>query len=139
MGQKPGDWCRSAPQNTLIFTYRRNHMATNTVDELLVGGGVMSATLGTLLSKLNPSLRLTMVERLDHVPHESTDGCNNAGTGHVGYCELNYTPQNDAGEVEIIRAQAIDANIVVSLQMRTAMTTGCVLPPPQNFINPTEL
>src|SRR5690606_18652934 len=137
MGQKPGDWCRSAPQNTLIFTYRRNHMATNTVDVLLVGGGVMSATLGTLLSKLNPSLRLTMVERLDHVAHESTDGWNNAGTGHAGYCELNYTPQNAAGEVEINRALAINANFEVSLQLWTALTASGDLPAPQNFINPT--
>ncbi len=68
-------------------------MATKEIDVLLVGGGVMSATLGTLLSKLDPDLSITMVERLDHVAHESTDGWNNAGTGHAGYCELNYTPE----------------------------------------------
>ena len=112
-------------------------MATNTVDVLLVGGGVMSATLGTLLSKLNPSLRLTMVERLDHVAHESTDGWNNAGTGHAGYCELNYTPQNAAGAVEINRALAINANFEVSLQLWTALTASGDLPAPHNFINPT--
>lgn len=57
-------------------------MVTNKVDVLLVGGGVMSSTLGTLLSKIDPSLKITLVERLDRVAHESTDGWNNAGTGH---------------------------------------------------------
>ena len=83
-------------------------MTITEIDVLLVGGGVMSATLGTLLNKLDPSLKLTMVERLDQVAHESTDGWNNAGTGHAGYCELNYTPQNAQGEVEIDRALAIN-------------------------------
>ena len=76
-------------------------MTTQKVDVLLVGGGVMSATLGTLLSKLDPSLSIAMVERLDHVAHESTDGWNNAGTGHAGYCELNYTAENEHGVVLI--------------------------------------
>ncbi|WP_430461165.1 malate dehydrogenase (quinone) [Thalassolituus sp. LLYu03] len=112
-------------------------MATNKVDVLLVGGGVMSATLGTLLSKLDPSLRLTMVERLDHVAHESTDGWNNAGTGHAGYCELNYTPENAQGEVEINRALAINANFEVSLQLWSSLIATGDLPVPSNFINPT--
>lgn len=112
-------------------------MATNKVDVLLVGGGVMSATLGTLLSKLDPSLRLTMAERLDHVAHESTDGWNNAGTGHAGYCELNYTPENAQGEVEIDRALAINANFEVSLQLWSSLIASGDLPSPANFINPT--
>ncbi|PIQ40391.1 MAG: malate:quinone oxidoreductase, partial [Thalassolituus sp. CG17_big_fil_post_rev_8_21_14_2_50_53_8] len=112
-------------------------MATNKVDVLLVGGGVMSATLGTLLNKLDPSLRLTMVERLDHVAHESTDGWNNAGTGHAGYCELNYTPENEQGDVEINRALTINANFEVSLQLWTSLVGCGDLPAPDNFINPT--
>jgi len=97
----------------------------------------MSATLGTLLSKLDPSLRLTMVERLDHVAHESTDGWNNAGTGHAGYCELNYTPVNAQGEVEVDRALAINANFEVSLQLWSSLIASGDLPVPTNFINPT--
>ncbi|MAA71056.1 MAG: malate dehydrogenase (quinone) [Bermanella sp.] len=112
-------------------------MATKEIDVLLVGGGVMSATLGTLLNKLDPSLRLTMVERLDHVAHESTDGWNNAGTGHAGYCELNYTPQNANGDVEVDRALAINANFEVSLQLWTALIDSGDLPAPDNFINTT--
>lgn len=112
-------------------------MVTNKVDVLLVGGGVMSATLGTLLNKLDPSLRLTMVERLDEVAKESTDGWNNAGTGHAGYCELNYTPENAKGEVEIPRALAINANFELSLQLWSALVDSGDLPSPEQFINPT--
>jgi malate dehydrogenase (quinone) len=113
------------------------YMTTKKIDVLLVGGGVMSATLGTLLNKLDPSLQLTMVERLDLVAHESTDGWNNAGTGHAGYCELNYTPQNTEGEVEIDRALVINANFEVSLQLWTALIGSGDLPAPHNFINTT--
>ena len=113
-------------------------MATNTVDVLLVGGGVMEgATLGTLLSKLNPSLRLTMVERLDHVAHESTDGWNNAGTGHAGYCELNYTPRMLLAK---LRSTAPWPSMPISkyrCRLWTALTASGDLPAPQNFINPT--
>lgn len=112
-------------------------MATKEIDVLLVGGGVMCATLGTLLNKLDPALKLTMVERLDHVAHESTDGWNNAGTGHAGYCELNYTPQDAHGNVEVERALAINANFEVSLQLWSALVGSGDLPAPDNFINTT--
>ena len=112
-------------------------MTATKIDVLLVGGGVMSATLGTLLNKLDPSLKLTMVERLDQVAHESTDGWNNAGTGHAGYCELNYTPQNEQGDVDINRALAINANFEVSLQFWSALVGSGDLPAPENFINTT--
>ncbi len=112
-------------------------MTTKQIDVLLVGGGVMSATLGMLLNKLDPTLKLTMVERLDRVAHESTDGWNNAGTGHAGYCELNYTPENDQGDVEINRALAINANFEISLQLWSSLIANGDLPAPENFINTT--
>lgn len=112
-------------------------MVANKVDVLLVGGGVMSATLGTLLNKLDPALQLTMVERLDQVAHESTDGWNNAGTGHAGNCELNYTPQNEQGEVEIERALTINAQFEESLQLWSSLVASGDLPAPTNFIHPT--
>ena len=111
-------------------------MTMQQVDVLLVGGGVMSATLGTLLKRLDPSLNMAMVERLDRVAHESTDGWNNAGTGHAGYCELNYTPQGDNG-VEIDRALTINANFEISLQLWTSLVGEGGLPEPTNFINTT--
>lgn len=107
------------------------------VDILLVGSGIMSATLGMLLRQLDPALRILMVERLDEVGQESTNGWNNAGTGHAGYCELNYTPQRADGSVEIQRALGINANFEISLQFWSWLVAQQVLPNPRSFINPT--
>ena len=86
------------------------------VDVLLVGAGVMSATLAAMLNELDPNLKICMVERLPEVAGESSDGWNNAGTGHAGYCELNYTPQDAKGDINIQRALSINAAFEVSLQ-----------------------
>jgi malate dehydrogenase (quinone) len=107
------------------------------VDVLLVGGGVMSATLGTLLSRLDPALKITMVERLDEVAQESSDAWNNAGTGHAGYCELNYTPQGADGSIAINRALAINASFEVSLQFWSWLVEQGLLPVPETFIRAT--
>src|SRR3569832_702462 len=112
-------------------------MSENKVDVLLVGGGAMSATLGMLLMQLDPALKITMVERLDHVAHESTDGWNNAGTGHAGYCELNYTPQNADGSIDIKRALNINAAFETSLQFFSYLVEQKLLPQPSSFINAT--
>ncbi|HLW05082.1 MAG TPA: malate dehydrogenase (quinone) [Azoarcus sp.] len=106
-------------------------------DVVLVGGGVMSATLGTMLSQLDPSLQIVMVERLDHVAHESTNGWNNAGTGHAGYCELNYTPKTRTNDVQIDRALKINAEFEISLQFWSYLVEQGALPEPSNFINAT--
>ncbi|HSG93493.1 MAG TPA: malate dehydrogenase (quinone) [Methylotenera sp.] len=105
------------------------------VDVLLVGSGVMSATLATLLSELDSSLNIMMIERLPEVAAESTDAWNNAGTGHAGYCELNYTPADAGGNVDISRALAINASFEVSLQLWSSLVEKSILPAPQNFIN----
>ena len=112
-------------------------MAVRQADVVLVGGGVMSATLGMMLRQLDPSLDIVMVERLDHVAHESTDGWNNAGTGHAGYCELNYTPETDDGDVAIDRALQINAQFEVSLQFWSYLVEQGMLPDPKTFINRT--
>lgn len=112
-------------------------MTVEKVDVLLVGGGVMSATLATLLNELDPSMRMVMVERLPSIATESTDAWNNAGTGHAGYCELNYTPMDDAGNVSINRALAINASFEVSLQLWASLVEKNALPAPAKFINKT--
>jgi len=112
-------------------------MTVEKVDVLLVGGGVMSATLATLLNELDPSIRMMMVERLPSIATESTDAWNNAGTGHAGYCELNYTPMDDAGNVSINRALAINASFEVSLQLWASLVEKNALPAPAKFINKT--
>lgn len=111
-------------------------MPKNKVDILLVGAGVMSATLGMLLSRLDPSLKIVMVERLNKVAGESTDSLNNAGTGHAGYCELNYTPQNVDGSIDISKALGINAGFEVSLQFWSWLVEQNVLPASHEFINP---
>ena len=78
------------------------------VDVALIGAGIMSATLGTLLRKLEPSLCIAIFERLDHAAAESSDAWNNAGTGHAGYCELNYTPQAKDGSVNSVSYTHLD-------------------------------
>ena len=112
-------------------------MTATNVDVLLVGGGVMSATLGMLLKQLDPAMTITLVERLDHVAHESTDGWNNAGTGHAGYCELNYTPEDQNGNVAIERALAINASFEVTLQFWSYLVEQGIIQNPSDFINAT--
>jgi len=106
-------------------------------DVLLVGGGVMSATLASLLSSLAPELQILMLERQDSVATESTDAWNNAGTGHAGYCELNYTPEAVDGGITIDRALNINAAFEVSLQFWSSLVEQGLLPEPKSFINRT--
>ncbi len=96
----------------------------------------MSTTLGVLLKQLDPSLTISMVERLDHVAKESTDGMNNAGTGHAAYCELNYTPEMPDGTINTAKAFAINSAFEVSLQFWSYLVEQGSLPEPSNFINP---
>lgn len=110
-------------------------MTTKAVDVLLVGAGAMSTTLGVLLKQLDPSLKISMVERLDHVARESTDAMNNAGTGHAAYCELNYTPKTPDGGVNPSKAFNINAAFEVSLQFWSYLVNAQVLPEPTKFIN----
>ena len=112
-------------------------MKTLETDILLVGGGIMSATLGMLLNKLDPSLHIMMVEQLTDVALESTSALNNAGTGHAGYCELNYTPQEANGDVNIQRALEINAAYELSLQLWSYLVETNALPDPNHFINKT--
>lgn len=112
-------------------------MTTNHVDVLLVGAGIMSATLGVLLKQLDPSLRLCMVEQLNDIAQESTSGWNNAGTGHAAYCELNYTQQNPDGTVNADKAFAINASFENTLQFWSSLVEQGILPEPSSFINRT--
>ena len=106
-------------------------------DVLLVGGGIMSATLGVLLNQLDATLNITMIEQLEDVALESSNALNNAGTGHAGYCELNYTPQEADGSIAIQRALEINAAYEISLQLWSHLVETAALPAPSNFINKT--
>ncbi|MEP7324246.1 MAG: malate:quinone oxidoreductase, partial [Saprospiraceae bacterium] len=73
-------------------------------DVVLIGAGIMSATLGVILKELNPELTIAVFEKLDQVALESSDAWNNAGTGHSAFCELNYTPQTEDGNIDVSKA-----------------------------------
>jgi malate dehydrogenase (quinone) len=88
-------------------------------DVALVGGGIMSATLGSLMKVLMPDLTIRVFERLPSIAFESSQSMNNAGTGHAGNCELNYTPEEAVGSVDIRKALKINAAFEVSLQFWT--------------------
>ena len=89
---------------------------TDRYDAVLVGAGIMGATLAALLHELDPAMRLLMLERLDGPALESSAAANNAGTGHAANCELNYTPQQADGSVATAKALAINAAFERSLE-----------------------
>lgn len=105
------------------------------VDVLLIGGGIMSATLGTYLNELEPGWTIEMVERLDKVAEESSNGWNNAGTGHSAFCELNYTSEAADGSMDISKAVAINENFEISKQFWAYQVDRKVLNDPKSFIN----
>ena len=104
-------------------------------DVVLIGGGIMSATLGTYLQELEPEWSMTMVERLDGVAQESSNGWNNAGTGHSALMELNYTPKKADGSVSIEKAVDINEAFQVSRQFWAHQVQSGVLHEPHSFIN----
>ena len=107
------------------------------VDVLLIGGGIMSATLGVWLNELEPGWSMEMVERLDGVAEESSNGWNNAGTGHSALAELNYTPEDKNGHVEIPKAVEINEAFQISRQFWSWQVQQGVLKNPRSFINST--
>ncbi|MCU1752792.1 malate dehydrogenase (quinone) [Pseudomonas sp. 6D_7.1_Bac1] len=110
---------------------------TKKVDVLLIGGGIMSSTLGVWLNELEPGMSMEMVERLDGVAQESSNGWNNAGTGHSALAELNYTPEDKNGKVEIPKAIEINEAFQVSRQFWAWQVKNGVLKNPHSFINST--
>lgn len=104
-------------------------------DITLVGGGIMSATLAMLIHRLDPTLHICMIEKLPEIALESSQALNNAGTGHAGYCELNYTPKDKNGQVHIQRALEINAAFEISLQFWSHLVQSDSNISPEMFIN----
>ncbi|KQS71144.1 malate dehydrogenase (quinone) [Modestobacter sp. Leaf380] len=107
---------------------------TEDVDALLVGGGVMSATLGVLLSQLQPDWRIAVLERLDQGGLESSAAWMNAGTGHAGLCEFNYTPRRADGSVDVTAAVRIGEQFAASLRLWADLVAAGDLDP--SFVRP---
>jgi malate dehydrogenase (quinone) len=105
------------------------------VDVALVGGGIMSATLGSLLHQLEPDWTITIFEKLGDVALESSSPWNNAGTGHSALCELNYTPEKPDGTIDITSAVKVNEQFQVSRQFWSFLVGEGLLPEPEQFIN----
>lgn len=103
-------------------------------DVVLIGAGIMSATLGLLLKELQPDLKIEIYERLDIAAAESSDAWNNAGTGHAAFCELNYTPQLEDGSVDVKKAVKISEAFEVSRQFWAYLVEKGLLKKPETFI-----
>ncbi|MCE9872304.1 malate dehydrogenase (quinone) [Hafnia alvei] len=111
--------------------------ATQKTDFLLIGGGIMSASLGTWLQELQPEWKQVMVEKLDGVALESSNGWNNAGTGHSANMELNYTPERPDGTIDVSKALDINEQFMISRQFWSAQVKRGILNDPHAFINST--
>jgi malate dehydrogenase (quinone) len=111
--------------------------SNDTADVVLIGGGIMSATLASLLTRLEPDWDIRLVELQGELATESSNPWNNAGTGHAALCELNYTPQNADGSIEIAKAVTVNEQFQVSRQFWAHLVDEGALPEPKAFINPT--
>ncbi|MBA2469224.1 MAG: malate dehydrogenase (quinone) [Chloroflexia bacterium] len=106
------------------------------VDIALIGGGIMSATLGMLLQSVRPDATIAVFERLESLGQESSDPWNNAGTGHAALCEVHYTPERADGTIDIQRALLVNEQFQRSLQFYAWLVEQGIATLPGDFINP---
>src|SRR5829696_67670 len=104
-------------------------------DVVLIGAGIMSATLGVMLKSLDPDITIRIFEKLDVAAAESSDAWNNAGTGHSAFCELNYTPERKDGTIDITKAVKIAESFEVSKQFWAYLVEHNIIQPPGSFIH----
>ncbi|MCC3371445.1 malate:quinone oxidoreductase [Cohnella sp. REN36] len=112
-----------------------NNRETQT-DVILIGAGIMSATLGALLKELAPDWKITVFERLASAGEESSNEWNNAGTGHSSLCELNYTVEKPDGSVDISKAIKVNEEYQVSRQFWSYLVDSQLIRRPEDFIMP---
>lgn len=110
-----------------------NEMKT---DVILIGAGIMSATLGSLLKELAPDWDITVIEQLAKPGEESSNEWNNAGTGHAALCELNYTPEKSDGSIDIKKAININEQFQLSRQFWSYLVNKDLIKNPKEFVMP---
>src|SRR5690606_30602421 len=108
----------------------------NKTDVILIGAGIMSATLGTILKELMPDANIKVFEKLGKPGEESSNEWNNAGTGHAALCELNYTVEKSDGSVDISKAIKINEQFQVSMQFWSYLVNSSLIRNPRDFIAP---
>jgi malate dehydrogenase (quinone) len=106
------------------------------LDVVLIGAGIMSATLGVFLKELEPSLSIEMYETLEGAGLESSEAWNNAGTGHAANCELNYTPERADGSIDISKALQVNVEFDLSRQLWSYLVKQGSIKDPRSFIHP---
>ena len=116
---------------------KHNNSSETGPDVVLIGAGIMSATLGVLLKELQPDITIEIFERLDVAAAESSDAWNNAGTGHSAFCELNYTPELADGSIETSKAVKIAESFEVSKQFWAYLIENNLIKIPESFIRST--
>ncbi|MGE7091790.1 malate:quinone oxidoreductase [Lysinibacillus sp. NPDC048646] len=105
-------------------------------DVILIGAGIMSATLGTMLKELAPDWNITVFEKLANAGEESSNEWNNAGTGHAALCELNYTSEKPDGSIDISKAINVNEQFQVSMQFWSYLVNRKLIQNPEDFIMP---
>jgi malate dehydrogenase (quinone) len=110
--------------------------STNNPDVILVGAGIMSVTLAVILKELAPGLKIEIYEVLGSEAQESSNAWNNAGTGHAALCELNYTPQEADGSIDISKALLVNTEFDLSRQLWAYLVKRGAIKDPQSFIHP---
>ncbi|MBC8053363.1 MAG: malate:quinone oxidoreductase [Sphingobacteriaceae bacterium] len=113
-----------------------NKIKKQNTDVVLIGAGIMSATLGVLLKELDPELTIEIFERMDVAAAESSDAWNNAGTGHSAFCELNYTPELEDGSISTDKAIKIAESFEISKQFWAYMVQNNRVRLPESWIQP---
>jgi len=111
-------------------------VTSNHPDVVLVGAGIMSATLAVILKELDPGLNIEIHEVLDSAAQESSNAWNNAGTGHAALCELNYTPPRSDGSIDISKALQVNTEFDLSRQLWAYLVKKRAIKDPQSFIHP---
>jgi len=105
-------------------------------DVVLIGAGIMSATLGVFLKELDPLLTIAMFETLEDCGLESSEAWNNAGTGHAANCEMNYTPERPDGSIDISKALQVNVEFDLSRQLWSYLIKKGAIADPRSFIHP---
>ena len=105
------------------------------VDVALIGGGILSATLGLVLHRLQPDWKIVGYERLPKVAKESSNAWNNAGTGHAGLCELNYTKQLPDGSMDNTKPVQVNAQFQQTRELWAFLVEEGILGLPETFVN----
>src|ERR1700739_746901 len=120
------------------MTRSSNTATTNSSnpDVVLIGAGIMSATLAVILKELDPKLTIEIHEVLGSEAQESSNAWNNAGTGHAALCELNYTPQRADGSIDISKALEVNTEFDLSRQLWAYLVKTGAIKDPQSFLHP---